>query len=102
MKNREVYAIVAGLALAALGAASQKAIADDNCYFKVISPLTPIPESTNLMPRTIETTLSYPVVIEKTTSNTEVLFRTTSRPVMLERTDSVKPHHLPFSFGVWP
>lgn len=102
MKNRIVYALVAGLALAALGTASQMALADDNCYFKVISPLTAIPESRDLMPRTIETTFSYPAVIEKTTCNPSVLLRTTCPPMMLERTDSVKPHRLPFSFGVWP
>lgn len=101
MRNRIFYATVAGLAFAALGTVSQKAVAEDNCYFQLTSPLTAIPESTRLMDTTVETTLSFPVVMERTGSTTAVVVGTTLKPVLIERTTVVKPPRF-LSFGVWP
>src|SRR5579885_985218 len=102
MKNRIIYAVIAGLAFTALGTVSQEAVAGDNTYFKMLSPLTAITQRRILSPcSTVETTISSPVVIERTTSISTVVLGTTCTPMMLEKTTVAKPHHF-LSFGVWP
>lgn len=99
MKNRIVYAVIAALAFTALGAMSQKAVADDNSDFRVLSPLTPVTQRSALLPRTLEMTISSPVVIE--TYSNGVTRGLTTKPMMLEKTSVAKRHHF-LSFGVWP
>lgn len=101
MQNRIVYAAVGGLALVALGAVTQVACAEDT-DFRLIAPLTAIPENTSVMPRTVERVVTAPIVIEATTSNGTLVRGMTVMPVMLERTSVARRHHFPFCFGVWP
>jgi len=102
MKNRITYAVVAGMALAAIGAVSQAAIAGDTTYFRVLSPLTPITQRSVIMSGpSIETTVGSSVVIDKTVSTATVVTPANCTPVMLERTSVARPHHF-LSFGVWP
>jgi len=102
MQPRIVYVMIAGLALGSLSAVSPQALAGDNTYFKVLSPKSAMCVKSDSVSRTIETTTSYPVLIEKTGSTSTVIEGATLMPVMLEKTTVAKPHHLPFSFGVWP
>ncbi|MBX9721450.1 MAG: hypothetical protein K2X81_08660 [Candidatus Obscuribacterales bacterium] len=107
MKNNIVYVMVAGLAIGILSQASAQA--DDLKYYKVLSTQSALPTKTDYVP--IERAMTFPVVIERTstmqavingTSRPILLEETTSLPVALERTTVAKPHHWPFTFGVWP
>jgi len=103
MKSRLILFVVAGLALSVPSAFAK------DCYFKVLSPQTPMAEKADFVP--IEKTLTFPIVIERASTITTdiagrptkvLLEETTALPVMLERTSVAKPHHWPISFGVWP
>jgi hypothetical protein len=102
MQNKVVYVMIAGLATGLLSTLSPNAVAGDKAYFAVLSPEAVMPGRLDTVSRTIETTTSYPVVIEKAGTTTTVLETARLMPVMIERTTVAKPHHLPFSFGVWP
>lgn len=99
--HRVAYVMIAGLAVGIFSTMSPNAVAGDKHYFAVLEPQTAIPTKVDTVYRTIETTTSYPVVIEGATTQT-ILNRRSLMPEMLERTTVAKPHHLPFSFGVWP
>jgi hypothetical protein len=97
MQPRAAYIMIAALAVSILSV-SPKAVAGDNSYFAVLSPKSAMLVKSDSASRTIEITTSYPVLIERTGG----MYTTTLAPLMLERTSVAKPHHLPFSFGVWP
>ncbi len=103
MQSKLAYLMIAGLATGILGTAAPKAEANDKPYFAILAPAQTIPMRSDSAYRTIETVTSYPVVFENTNGMTTTVIEGTSlRPVLLERTSVAKPHHLPFSFGVWP
>jgi hypothetical protein len=102
MQSRVVYIMIAGLAVCMLSTLSSRAIAGDKCYFRVLSPEAAMPTRLDNRSRTIETVTSYPAVIERTSTNFALIEGTNLMPMLLEKTTAAKPHHLPFSFGVWP
>jgi hypothetical protein len=102
MQFRVVYFMAAALAVGMLSTVSPNAVAGNKCYFAVLTPETEMPTRFDTVSRTIEITTSAPVVIDRAGTMSTVIERGTLLPVMLERTSVAKPHHLPFSFGVWP
>jgi hypothetical protein len=102
MQPKVVYVMIAGLAFGSLSAFAPQALASDNTYFKVLSPKSAMCVKSDSVSRTIETTTSYPVLIERTGAGSTLIEGAALMPVMLEKTTVAKPHHLPFSFGVWP
>lgn len=107
MNNKIVYVMIAGLAIGILSQSS--AMADDKTYYKVLSTQSSLCTKADTVP--IEKAMSFPVVIERTSSMSAdingkstpvILEETTLLPVALEKTTTARPHHLPFSFGVWP
>lgn len=102
MQSKVVYVMITGLAAGMLSTVTPNAVAGNKAYFAVLSPQAAMPTRQDTASHTIETTTSYPVVIEKTGTRSTMIETTTLMPVMLERTTAAKPHHFPFSFGVWP
>jgi hypothetical protein len=102
MQPKVVYVTIAALAFGSLSALSPQAWAGDNTYFKVLTPKTEMRVKSDSVTRTVETSTSYPVMIARDGHESTILEGATLMPVMLEKTSVAKPHHLPFSFGVWP
>lgn len=101
MKAGFVYMMVAGLATGAFASSSLPAQADD--YFAVLSPRQAMAERSDNVLRVMDRTVSSPVIIEREGMSSVMLVGTsTSTPIMIEKTTVARPHHWPFSFGVWP
>jgi hypothetical protein len=104
MKSKIVYVMTAGMAVGMMIGVSQQAMAYGNKkpYFAIISPETPIMQREDRVYRPIETSSSLPVLIEKTNTMSVLVEGVSRPPAMLERTSVARPHHWPFSIGVWP
>jgi hypothetical protein len=104
MQSKLAMLVIVGLATGIMGTTTQKAEAGDRSYYAILAPTQTIPMRADALYRTVDVVTSYPVVLDSSDRRTTSTFieGTSLRPVMLERTSVAKPHHLPFSFGVWP